>query len=78
MGHCLYAHLHVLSLHVVSGFLMMFVLGVRVVIQSYLASQAHLEFFVERGGADPEAIYNLCLILKTVLWRLCQNLRVNI
>jgi hypothetical protein len=30
-------------------------------------AEAHPEFFLGRGGADTEGIYNLCLILKIVL-----------
>jgi hypothetical protein len=30
-------------------------------------SGRHPEFFAGRGGADPETIYNLCLILKIML-----------
>jgi hypothetical protein len=30
-------------------------------------SGAHTEFFTRGRGADPEAIYNLCSILKTML-----------
>jgi len=38
--------------------------------------QAHPEFFPEGGGADPEAMNNICLILRTALRKSCQNLRV--
>jgi hypothetical protein len=34
--------------------------------------------FSLEGGADPEDIYNLYLILKPVLLKSCQNLRVDI
>jgi len=30
------------------------------------------------GEFDPEAIYNLYLILKTMSWKSCQNLWANI
>jgi len=30
------------------------------------------------GGGDPEAIYNLCLILRTMLWKSCKNLQAEI
>jgi hypothetical protein len=30
------------------------------------------------GGADPGAIYNLCLILKAMLRKSCQNLQADI
>jgi hypothetical protein len=37
-----------------------------------LSTRAHPEFFVGgRGGADPEAIYNLYLILKIILQKSC-------
>jgi hypothetical protein len=35
---------------------------------------AHAEFFLGRGegGTDPEAIYNICLILKVMLQKSCK------
>jgi hypothetical protein len=33
----------------------------------YLEYQVHTQNFLLLGGSDPEAIYNLCLILKIVL-----------
>jgi hypothetical protein len=36
-----------------------------------IESGAHPQFFLGGGGADPEAIYNLCLILKIMLWKSC-------
>jgi len=29
-------------------------------------------------GTDPEAMYNLCMILKIMLWNSCKNLWANI
>jgi hypothetical protein len=40
-------------------------------------TKAQPEFFFG-WGADPEAIYNFCLILKTILGKSCQNLRTYI
>jgi hypothetical protein len=37
-------------------------------LKSYILPRAHSEFFIEdEEGIDPEAIYNLCLTLKTIL-----------
>ena len=32
-----------------------------------LLTEAHPQFFLGGGGHDPEVIYNLCLILNTML-----------
>jgi hypothetical protein len=50
-------------------------------LRSLSQPQAHPEFFfvcVCVGVPDREAVYNLHLILKTVLWKACQNLRAEI
>jgi hypothetical protein len=36
----------------------------RVIVTLRFLAGAQPEFFLAGGGADPEAIYNLCLILK--------------
>jgi hypothetical protein len=44
-------------------------------------SEAYPEFFFGGGGggeADSQAIKNVCLILKTMLWKSCQILQADI
>jgi hypothetical protein len=38
----------------------------------------HPELFLGGGGvAESKAIYNLCVILKAMLWKPCHNLRAD-
>jgi hypothetical protein len=50
----------------------------------YSGSGAHPEFFLGCGGvggwvgADPEAIYKICLILKIVLQKSCYKYNISL